>query len=236
MDLFSYTVKSAAISQLKLIRDIEEELRALEKTVTRYSYGAELNGKDAIIRPFMLFTQCFKLFESKSNRTLPDFLYITRRKAATNVIRYLVKYEDTPITYQEYLDIFQYLNTELSLPSSTVSYKLGTLSGMEVLVYLAKVVKDQPNPYKLTYTNVKVRAGELYSALMHTSNSDRNLLQALALRQNLLNDLNYTVLEDFIETFKAKTITKVNPTATLEAEQLLNASKEFDLLVPDNAN
>ena len=234
MDLFSYTTKSAAISQLKLIKDIEEELRALERTVTPYSHGTESNGKDAIIRPFMLYTQCFKLFESKSNRTLPDFLYITRRKAATNVIYYLVKYEDTPITYQEYLDIFQHLNTELILPNSTVDYRLGILSGMEVIVYLSKVIKDQPNPYKLTYT--RLRAGELYSDLMNTSNNHRNLLQALALRQNLLNDLNYTVLEDFIEFFKVRIITKVNPTATLEAEQLLNASKEFDLLVQPNAN
>ena len=234
MDFFSYTTKSAAISQLKLIKDIEAELRALEQTVTQYSHGTDTKGRDTIIRPFMLFTQCFKLFESKSSRILPDFLYDARKKAATNIIYYLVKYDDTPITYQEYLDIFKHLNVELILPSSTVKYELGILSGMEVIVYLSKVIKDQPNPYKLTYTNV--RAGELYSALMHISNNQRNLLQALALRQNLFNDINYTVLEDFIEIFKARTTTKYNPIATLEAEQLLNASREFDLLVQPNAN
>lgn len=234
MDLFSYTTKSAAISQLKLIKDIEAELRDLEPKVRAAFYGSHPKGKDEIIRPFMLFTQCLKLFESKSSRILPDFLYDARKKAATNVIYYLVKYNNTPITYQEYLDIFQHLNTELILPSSTVDYKLGILSGMEVLVYLSKVIKDQPNPYKLNYTNV--RAGELYSNLMHSSNNYRNLLQSIAIRQNILNDLNYTVLEDFIAYHRQLITTQVNPTATLEAEQLLNASKEFDLLVPNNVN
>lgn len=234
MDFFSYTIKSAAISQLKLIKDIEAELRALEQTVTQYSYGTDTKGIDAIIRPFILFTQCLKLFESKSSRILPDFLYDARKKAATNVIYYLVKYEDTPITYQEYLDIFQHLNIELILPGPTVSHKLGILSGMEVLVYLAKVIKDQPNPYKLTYTNV--RAGELYSNLMYSSTNHRNLLQALAIRQNVLNDLAYTVLEDFISHHRQLIIDQVNQTATLEAEQLLNASKEFDLMIQPNVN
>lgn len=234
MDFFSYTIKSAAISQLKLIKDIEAELRALEQTVTQYNYGTGTKDIDAIIRPFMLFTQCFKLFESKSSRILPDFLYDARKKAATNVIYYLVKYKDTPIMYQEYLDIFQHLNTELILPGSTVSHKLGILSSMGVIVYLSKVIKDQPNPYKLIYTNIK--AGELYSNLMYSSTNHRNLLQALALRQNLFNDINYTVLEDFISHHRQLIVDQVNQTATLEAEQLLNASKEFDLMIQPNAN
>ena len=236
MDFFSYTVKSAYISNLKLVKDIEAELRDLQLKVVQSVYGPDPEGLDAITRPFMLYTQCLKLFQSNSTRVLPDFFYTTRHRGATVVLCYLVNYHDTPITYQEYLDIFKDLNTDLVLPHSKIEYKLGIMSGMESLVYLAKVIKDQPNPYPLLYT--KVQPGELYTTLTHRNNNSRSLLQALAIRQNVLNDLTYTVLEDYINYYKKLVVNNpiVNTTATLEAEQLLNASKEFDLLVRSNAN
>lgn len=232
MDLFSYTTKSAQIESLKLVKDIEEELRRLATNIYRETYITSNKTIDQVVRPFQLFTQCFKLFESKSSRKLPDFLYIDRKKAATVVVDYLVKYIKTPITYNEYIIIFKYLNTELILPYSSVEFKSGLESGMKVLIYLAKVIGNNPNPYKFDYS--KTQPGELYSILMHRNNNYRSLLQALAIRQNLLNDIRYTVLEDYIQFYKDIPQTNPNPTATLETQQLLNASIELDKLVANH--
>ena len=234
MDLFSYTTKSAQIASLKLVKDIEEELRRLDTNVYKETYLGSNKSIDEVVRPFQLFTQCFKLFESKSTRKLPDFLYTDRLKAATVVVDYLVKYTETPITYSEYITIFKYLNTELILPYSSVEFKSGLESGMKVLIYLAKVIGNNPNPYKFDYS--KTQPGELYSILMHKDRSYRYLLQALAIRQNILNDIKYTVLEDYIEFYTniIQSKTTPNPTATLEAQQLLNASIELDKLVANH--
>ena len=232
MDLFSYTTKSAQIANLKLVKDIEEELRKLLVNVYTQTYQTSNKSIDQVVRPFQLFTQCFKLFEDKSARKLPDFLYTDRLKAATTVVDYLVKYIETPITYDEYLTIFKDLNTELILPHSHVEFELGLESGMKVLIYLAKIIKDNPNPYKFDYS--RTQPSELYSVIMHRDNNYRSLLQALAIRQNILNDIKYTVLEDYIQFYKDILQTNPNPTATLEAQQLLNASIELDKLVANH--
>ena len=226
MDLFSYTTKSAYISNLKLIKDIEEELRILSDKVYTIRHYTTEKSIDEVIKPFQLFTQCFKLFESKSSRKLPDFLYTARTNSATVVVDYLVTH--TQITYDQYIDIFKDLNTELVLPSSTVDSKLGLKSGMQVLIYLARVIQDNPNPHKLKYYNY---ASQLYDILMHNNLNYKLLLQALAIRQNMLNDKPYTILEDYIQFYTDRLQTNPNPTATLEAQQLLNASIELDQIV-----
>ena len=233
MDLFSYTTKSAQIANLKLVKDIEEELRRLVVNVYTDSYQTSNKTIDQVIRPFQLFTQCFKLFEDKSSRKLPYFLYDSRDKAATTLVYYLVKYVDTPITYDEYLTIFKDLNTDLVLPHSLVDFTLGLESGMEVLIYLSKVIKDNQNPYQFNYS--KLSPSELYTTIMHRKRNYDSLLQALAIRQNILNDAKYTVLEDYIQFYKAKLQVNPNPTATLEAQQLLNASIELDQIVATHA-
>ena len=232
MDLFSYTTKSAQIASLKLVKDIEEELRRLLINVYTETYQTSNKSIDEVVRPFQLFTQCFKLFENKSSRKLPYFLYIDRKKAATTVVNYLIKYVDIPITYDEYLTIFKDLNTELVLPHSYVEYKQGLESGMKVLIYLAKVVGDNPNPYKFNYSSTQ--PSELYSVIMHRNNNYRCLLQALAIRQNILNNIKYTVLEDYIQFYKDRLQANPNPTATLEAQQLLNSSIELDQIVANH--
>ena len=236
MDLFSYTTKSAQIASLKLVKDIEEELRILSGKVYTSTHYTSNKTIDEVVRPFQLFTQCFKLFESKSYRKLPDFLYIARTNSATVVVDYLVKNLQTPITYDQYIDIFKDLNIELILPHSFVEFKLGLESGMKVLIYLAKVIRNNPNPYKFNYD--KTQPSELYSVLMHRNNNYGSLLQALAIRQNILNDKSYTVLEDYIQ-FCINSIqykTTPNSIATLEAQQLLNASIELDRIVAAHVN
>ena len=232
MDLFSYTTKSAQIANLKLVKDIEEELRLLAINIYKETYYTSNKTIDEVVRPFQLFTQCFKLFESKSSRELPGFLYYTRNKSATTVVNYLVEHIETPITYDEYITIFKDLNTELVLPHSHVEYRQGLESGMKVLIYLAKVVRNNPNPYKFDYS--RTQSSELYSVIMHRDNNYSSLLQALAIRQNILNNIKYTVLEDYIQFYKDRLQANPNPTATLEAQQLLNASIELDKLVANH--
>lgn len=234
MHLFQYTTKSAYIAQLKRVKDIEEELRKLHPLLDIYDFGGINKSLDQVINPFKLYTQCFELFESKSTRTLPDFLHSARKNSATDTLRYLVK-TDYQLTYDEYVDIFKHLKVDLILPSSDESFNLGLEAGMKSLIYLTAVVKDKPNPYKLDYK--KINAGSLYQTTMNRTKSSQQLLHALALRQNVFNDMQYTVLEDYISHYTAKVSqsNRVAPNATLEVQQLLNACIEFDKIVPPNA-
>lgn len=230
MDLFTYKTKSAYISQLKLVKDIEDELRTLQRKVRGYNISQSL---DEVINPFKLYTQCFELFESQSDRILPTFLYATRKTAATTTLNYLIN-TNYPLTYAEYLDIFKHLKVELILPRSDNSYNLRLEASMKSLIYLTAVIKDNPNPYKLDYN--KLDANSLYQTAMHCKHNSSQLLHALALRQNMFNDMTYTVLEDYISYYTTKIQNnRVAPNATLEAQQLLNACIEFDKIVPPNA-
>lgn len=238
MDLFTYTTRSAAIDSLTLVKDIEEKLRELSSLVYTNSWtftppASTTNIKlDEVIRPFMLFTKCFKKFEDKSKRELPDFLYNNRTKAATNVIAYLT-YSSQPISYEQYLEIFQYLNVNLVLPTSPKSTNLGLESGVGSLIYLTKVVGNNPNPYHLSY--VKLNYSELYSLSQQHVINPTALLHAISLRQNVFNDKTYTILEDFINyhttVVKQSPNPMVTPNLVLEAQQLLNASIEYERIV-----
>ena len=197
MNLFEYTAKSAYLDSLKHIHEIESELRSLLSNVctTNYSkrYTKSVFNLDELTRPFMLYTKCLKLFESRSTRTLPDFIYNTRREGATHIVERLSSY-NYPITYAQYLDIFQYMNNE----SITLPHNFLGGSTHHELNYLIRTIQDNVNPYKINFINV--RANSFYNSLADSNNIIACAFQAISMRQLDYNDKKYTVLEDFINT------------------------------------
>lgn len=196
MNLFEYTTKSAYLDSLKYINEIEYELRLLINNVYTTSWNkryakSEFN-LDELVRPFMLFTKCLKLFESKSTRVLPDFIYTARHIGATYIVEKLASY-NYPITYDQYLDIFQYMNREsIALPRNFTNDLSGGLK------YLINVIEDNVNPYKIDFNNVT--ANSFYSSAAKGNGVIANILQAISIRQLDYNDKKYTILEDFINT------------------------------------
>ena len=202
MDLFTFTTKTAYINSLKTVKALENKLRDLEYNVNTSSYY--INGKEIessidieeFARPFLLYTQCLRRFEEKSKQQLPEFLYTKRLSGATTILDLIVT-KNLPVSYEQYIDIFKHMGTnDIILP---VAYRMADLelrSGMEVVIKLSEIIGDNPNPYNLNYS--RVMASSLYAEACYGHATKAMILQAIAIRQVLLKDKTYTVLEDFL--------------------------------------
>ena len=184
MNLFEYTAKSAYLDSLKHIHEIESELRSLLNNVrtTNWNkrYTKSVFNLDELTRPFMLYTKCLKLFESRSTITLPDFIYNTRREGATYIIEVL-PINNYQITYAQYLDIFQYMNNEpIKLPLVFLGNQISELD------YLIRAIQDNVNPYNIDFGNV--RASSFYSSVADNNTTIAKILQAISMRQLVYND------------------------------------------------
>lgn len=236
MNLFEYTTKSAYLDSLKYVNEIESELRSLLNNVYTINwnkrYTKSVFNLDELIRPFMLYTKCLKLFEDKSSRTLPDFIYNARHESATYIVEKLAD-SNYLITYDQYLDIFQYMNNEsITLPRNF------TKDLSVELRYLINVIEDNVNPYKINFNNI--RANSFYISVAKSNDIIANILQAISTRQLDYNDKKYTVLEDFINVNLDKITAKltVNDNYKINSEEYvkitqdgLNASIEFHELM-----
>ena len=232
MNLFEYTAKSAYLDSLKHIHEIESELRSLlSKVYTtnwRERYTKSVINLDELTRPFMIYTKCLKLFENKSTRNLPDFIYDTRLKGATYITEVLSKWSHQ-ITYAQYLDIFQYMNNApIVLPLNHI----GDLT--TEFKYLIETIQDNVNPYNIDFSNV------IPNTFYNSIDEDRSsviakILQGISMRQLKYNDKKYTVLEDFIDTnynFVIERNSKVYTEEYIKTTQAgLNAAIEFHELI-----
>lgn len=236
MNLFEYTAKSAYLDSLKYVNEIESELRSLLNNVytTGWSkrYTKSVFNLDELVRPFMLYTKCLKLFEDKSSRTLPDFIYTAKHVGATYIVEKLAD-SNYLITYDQYLDIFQYMNNE----SITLPRNYANDFSVE-LKYLINIIEDNINPYKIDFNNI--RSNSFYSSVAKGNDIIANILQAISTRQLDYNDKKYTVLEDFINVNLDKITAKltVNDNYKINSEEYvkitqdgLNASIEFHELM-----
>lgn len=232
MNLFEYTTKSAYLDSLKYVNEIESELRSLINNVYTTNWNKRYNKSvfnlDELIRPFMLYTKCLKLFEDKSSRTLPDFIYNARYTSATYIVEKLTK-SNYQITYDQYLDIFQYMNNE----SITLPHNYASDFSVE-LRYLINTIEDNVNPYKINFSNI--RANSFYSSTAKDNSIIANILQAISIRQLEYNDKKYTVLEDFIDTnlkgIGVNTNSKINSDIYIKTTQDgLNAAIEFHEII-----
>ena len=224
MDLFTFTTKTAYINSLKTVKALENKLRDLYSNVntsSHYINGKEIESSTDIeefARPFLLYTQCFRRFEEKSKQQLPEFLYTRRLSGATTILDVIVT-NNLPVSYEQYIDIFKHMGkTDIVLP---VAYRMSDLelkSGMEVVIKLSEIIGDNPNPYNLNYS--RVMASSLYAEACYGHATKAMILQSIAIRQVLLNDKTYTVLEDFI--------TRQSSLVTLdleEAKRIVNMGK-----------
>lgn len=235
MNLFEYTTKSAYLDSLKYVNEIEYELRLLltkvHTTGWNKGYTKSVFNLDELTRPFMLYTKCLKLFETKSTRVIPDFIYNTRYAGATYIVEKLASY-NYPITYDQYLDIFQYMNNVAIILPRNFAKDFSV-----ELRYLIDVIEDNVNPYKIDFSNIT--ANSFYSSAAKGNGVIANILQAISTRQLDYNDKKYTILEDFINTNLDKIGVKLtaNSNYTNSDEYVkimqdgLNASIEFHEII-----
>lgn len=239
MDLFTFTTKTAYINSLNTVKELENELRNLHDKVEIYS--SMYNGKETdssisieeLARPFLLYTQCFKRFEEKSIQRLPDFLYTRRKYGATTLLGVIVR-RDLQIPYEQYIDIFKHMGTiDIVLPGYTTASKLGLKAGMGTVIKISEIVGNNDNPYNLNYSNVA--PSSLYNEACYGHSTKAKILQAIAIRQTLLNDKPYTILENFLNVHLNKVtldpeesalivnMGKILTSAAIEYQKLANA-------------
>lgn len=227
MDFFTYTTRSAKIDSISLIKDLEQEIRDLCNRVIHHTHQVSRKSKDEVLHPFILFTKALAKFEFKSTRRLPDFVYNARKEGAYNVVYFLTT-TDTKLEYDEYLTLFSHMNnTSIVLPSVNNNNSLGLQSGMLSLIYLANIIKSNPNPYTFLYT--RIASSELYRVILNYNTNKSALLHGIALRQNLFNDDTYTVIEDYIYYYKnaISTWDNLDEELNTKASQILNATIEY---------
>lgn len=227
MDFFTYTTRSAKIDSISLIKDLEQEIRDLYYKVIQDIYQVSEKSKDEVLHPFILFTKALAKFEFKSSRRLPDFVYNARKEGAHTVVYFLTT-TNTKLEYDEYLTLFSYMNnTPIILPSVNNNNSLGLQSGVLSLIYLANIIKNNPNPYTFLYT--RITSSELYRVILNYNINKSALLHGIALRQNLFNDDAYTVIEDYIYYYKnaISTWNNLDEELNTKASQILNATIEY---------
>lgn len=129
MDLFKYKASIKQLELCKYVKDLEELIRGYVKLVP--AYANDLRPTDIYYYKLLVFS--LKLFQSKSNRKLPDFIYDRHRNLQEYILRSFFEAEidssqklysasghfTKEPTYEEFMDWFEF-DTHIDLPFSSV--------------------------------------------------------------------------------------------------------------------
>lgn len=144
MDLFSYELEYQRIIDCKYVYELEELVR-------KYSHGGSYwitynKPFDQLILNYKTLTHALKLFNAKSKKVLPDFI----KEAVTNHQQELCNkvHEGQTITYDEFIDIFQFTEGHIQVDRYTEGY--------DVLLTFSLIVGTNPNPYKFNWNYTTV--------------------------------------------------------------------------------
>lgn len=122
MNLFEYKARVKELEMCKLVKDLEEFVRHYNSKLNEY-YKISLKDKYY----YKLYALSLKLFKTKSNKKLPDFIYSNYKKVQQSILislfeAHLVEkthyvaskeFTQTP-TYEEFMDWFEF-DTHLEL-------------------------------------------------------------------------------------------------------------------------
>ena len=225
MDLFKYTASVKEIETCKTIGELENLVRL---------YHARCPSARHTLTPspeqkhyYKLWTLAFKKFESKTKRTLPNFLTEALLTLQTNLITsmleaelekkiYYASPEFTKVpTYEEFMDWFEFDDTLNLFPS----YKY--------VENLNSIIEDKPVHFKVVF-NYSSDQFESYSTNLHQKH--QNLVYAIRYKQVNFPDKPQTIWDMFIEDcikeskFMEVTEEQVN-SDVLKLEQQISALK-----------
>ena len=194
MDLFKYIASVKEIETCKTIGKLEELVRM---------YHARCPSARHTITPspeqkhyYKLWTLAFKKFESKTKRTLPNFLTETLLTLQTNLITSMLEAElekkiyhastnftKVP-TYEEFMDWFEFDDTLNLFPS----YKY--------VENLNSIIEDKPVHFKVIF-NYSPDTFDNYSTDLH--HKHQHLVYAIRYKQVNFPDKPQTIWDMFIE-------------------------------------
>lgn len=133
MNDFDYAVAYQKIESAKLVYTLEELVRD-------YSLGSynisQLNLLECI-NSYKALTFALKRFKDKSRRLLPDFIHASVAHFENRITKLVL---DNPITYDQFIDCFQF-------KSGIIKCDLQYNAGYTILKSFALIVGSNPQPY-----------------------------------------------------------------------------------------
>ena len=194
MNDFDYAVAYQKIASAKLVYELEELVRGY--VLSSYSMN-QLNLLECI-NSYKALTFALKRFETKSKKSLPDFthnsvMYLEYR--ITNLV------SDHPITYEQFIDCFQFKSGIIGCDSQ---YN----AGYPILKSFALIVGSNPQPYTFDWN---YSSNPQYSKLINGLTSRIIELEHFKQQNSLVDN---TIVEHEL----AKLYSEVNPDSVLVAE------------------
>lgn len=133
MNNFDYAVAYQKIESAKLVYELEELIRGY--TVGPYKIN-QLNLLECI-NSYKALTFALKRFNDKSRKVLPDFIHDSIRYFECRITKLVL---DHPITYEQFIDCFQFKSGIIKCDSQ---YN----AGYAILKSFALIVGSNPQPY-----------------------------------------------------------------------------------------
>ena len=138
MNDFDYAVAYQKIESAKLVYELEELIRGYVVVRTYEFYTLNLLE---CINSYKALTFALKRFNGKSRKVLPDFIHDSIRYFECRIIELVL---DHPITYEQFIDCFQF---KLGIIKCNSQYN----AGYAILKSFALIVGSNPQPYTFNW-------------------------------------------------------------------------------------
>lgn len=133
MNDFDYAVAYQKIESAKLVYELEELVRGY----LLGSYNISQLNLLECINSYKALTFALKRFKDKSRKVLPDFIHDSVMCFENRITKLVL---DHPITYEQFIDCFQFKSGVIKCDSQ---YN----AGYAILKSFALIVEDNPQPY-----------------------------------------------------------------------------------------
>ena len=137
MNDFDYVVAYQKIESAKLVYELEE----LVRNYTLHSTSTNKLNLLECINSYKALTFALKRFRDKSRKGLPDFIHDSVMYFENRITRLVL---DHPITYEQFIDCFQFKS---GIIKCDTSYN----AGYAILKSFALIVETNPQPYTFNW-------------------------------------------------------------------------------------
>lgn len=209
MDNFEYTMWFNKIQAVTTVAGLESILRELRNKFYKISTIYDTTKKlevdiETLKKVYKLYTFTLSLFKNKSSRKLPDFISTFKADIEKLLTYKLFVMETDTITYEQFIDLFQYSINDTIICHGNYGIVLKTI---------AEIVKDKENPYTFNYnykSNIVTKVRAIANILESKPNGygycelkDNSVLHSIYLvelfKQSLPSTAIYTILEKELE-------------------------------------
>ena len=205
MNDFDYAVAYQRIESAKLVYQLEELVRGYALS----SYATTKLSLLECINSYKALTFALKRFNDKSKKSLPDFIHASVAHFENRITKLVL---DNPITYDQFIDCFQFKSGVIKCDSQYDA-------GYAILKSFALIVGSNPQPYTFDWN--------YYSNPTYCKLIDGVTCQIIELEH--FKQQNQLVDNTIVEHELAKLYSEVNP----DTVQVANAHgfvKQIDLV------